>query len=130
MRRLLMISLVSVLPSAASHAQGLHAVRPLPGYICMQLVLTPQQLTDPNSGVPVRLSPSRSAPSAGFAATNVIVEDPPRATAGFLRVLRPNGEYGWIEARQLQPWSNPSAPAARCVPSVMSNGKPGFGSGS
>ena len=129
MRQLLTIAFVSVFPAAMSHAQGLHAVRPMPGYVCMQLALTPQQLTDPNSGVPVRLAPARSAPSVGFAATNVIVEDPQRATAGFLRVLRPNGEDGWIEAGQLRPWSNPSAPAARCVPSLMSNGKPGFGSG-
>lgn len=128
MRWLLTIALVSLFPSAVCHAQGIHAVRPLPGYVCMQLALTPQQFLDPNSGVPVRLSPSRSAPSAGFAATNVIVEDPPRATAGFLRVLRPNGEDGWIEARHLRPWNDPSAPAAKCVPSIMSNGRPGFGS--
>lgn len=115
--------------SGLAHAEGLRAVRPLPGYVCMQLALTPDQLTSSKVGVPIRKAPSRSAPIAGYAANNVIVQDPPRTEAGFLRVLDPNGDEGWIEAGYLRPWSNPYAPGARCVPSIMSNGKPGFGSG-
>jgi len=117
------------LVSGLAHAEGLHAVHALPGYVCMQLALTPVQILDPKVGVPVREAPSRSATIAGYAATTVIVQDPPRSKEGFLQVLRPNGEPGWIEAGYLRPWANPYAPDARCVPSVMSNGKPGFGSG-
>lgn len=115
--------------SGTAHSEGLHAVRPLPGYTCMQLALTPAQLTDPKVGVPVREAPSRSATIAGYAATTVIVQSPPQPQEGFLKVLRPSGDPGWIEAGYLRPWNNPYAPNARCVPSMMSNGKPGFGSG-
>lgn len=116
-----------LLACGAAHAEALRAVRPLPGYACMQLALTPEQLTDPKVGVPVREAPSRAAPIVGFAANTVIVQDPPQPEAGFLQVLRPTGEVGWIEAGYLRPWSNPFAPSARCSPAIMSNGKPGFG---
>ena len=128
--RLLHATLLVASISGTAHSEGLHAVHPLPGYTCMQLALTPSQLTDPKIGVPVRETPSRSATIAGYAATTVIVQYPLQPQEGFLKVLRPNGEPGWIEAGYLRPWNNPYAPNARCVPSMMSNGKPGFGSGS
>lgn len=111
-----------------AHAQGLTAVRPLPGYICMQLAISPEQLADPKVGVPILDAPSRSAAIVNYASSVVIVRDPPQASGGFLRVLRLTGQEGWIEARYLRPWANPYVPTARCVPSMMSNGRPGFGS--
>lgn len=128
--RVLNAFIMAVSVSGIAHAEQLHAVRPLPGYVCMQLALTPAQLTDPKVGVPVREAPSRSGAIAGYAATTVIVQNPPQPQDGFVKVLRPSGEPGWIEASYLRPWRNPYAPDARCVPSMMSNGKPGFGSGS
>jgi len=44
-----------------------------------------------------------SARIVSYAATNVIVEAPQQPTAGFLRVVRPTGEKGWIEAGYLRP---------------------------
>lgn len=128
MQFLYAILLAASVPVLAQ-AEGLHAVHPIPGYVCMQLALTSAQIVDPKIGVPVREAPSRSATIAGYAATTVIVQSPPQAKDGFLQVLRPDGELGWIEAGYLRPWTNPYAPNARCVPSLMSNGKPGFGSG-
>lgn len=116
-----------LLSGVSAHAQGLQAVRPLPGYVCMQLALSPEQLTDPKVGVPVRDAPSRSAHVAGFAASTVIVATPQEPTSGFLRVLKRDGQTGWIEASYLKPWKNPFVPSARCVPSIMSDGQPGFG---
>lgn len=127
--RILYAFLIATWVPGTVRAEGLHAIRPLPGYVCMQLALTSAQLLDPKVGVPVRENPSRTAPIAGYAATTVIVQSPPQPQEGFLKVLRPSGDPGWIEAGYLKPWSNPYAPNARCVPSMMSNGKPGFGSG-
>lgn len=115
------------LACGAAHAQGLTAVRPLPGYVCMQLAITPEQSVDPKVGVPILNAPSPSAAVVNFAASVVLVRDPPHNSGGFLQVLRFNWQVGWIDARYLRPWSNPYAPAARCVPSVLSNGNPGFG---
>lgn len=127
MRPLPIVAFGVVLACGAAHADALRAVRPLPGYACMQLALTPEQLTDPKVGVPVRGAPSRDAPIVGFAANTVIAQNPPQPKAGFLQVLRPNGEVGWIEAGYLRPWGNPFAPNSRCSPAIMSDGKPGFG---
>lgn len=127
MRRLPATLFMTALACGSAHAESLRAVRPLPGYTCMQLTLSAAQLTDPKIGVPIHDAPSRSAPTASYAANVVIVQDPPQPTAGFLKVLRPTGQEGWIEAGYLHPWSSVYDPTAKCVPSLMSNGKPGFG---
>ncbi len=116
---------IVLLAGLSVHAESLHAIRPLPGYVCMQLALTPSQLTDPKIGVPVRDSPTRTAKIVGYAANTVIVQE--QLTAGFRRVLQPTGDAGWIEAGYLRPWSNPFAPTSKCSPAIMSDGKPGFG---
>ena len=128
MRHFSSIVLVGLLVCSATHAQGLTAVRPLPGYVCMQLAISPEASVDPQVGVPILDAPSRSAATVSYAASVLIVQDPPQPLSGFRRVLLPSGGGGWIDARYLRPWSNPYAPTSRCVPSMMSNGKPGFGS--
>lgn len=128
MLRLSISAVLAMSVSGTVLAQGLHAVRPLPGHVCMQLALAPADLIDPKVGIPVREMPSSTAHVVGYAANTMIVQVPQQPTAGFLKVLWPGGESGWMEAAYLRPWSNPFAPNARCVPSVMSDGKPGFGS--
>ncbi len=123
----LIVFSLALLMNASGWAESLHAVRPLPGYVCMQLALTPAQLTDPKVGVPVREAPNNAAKVVGYAANTVIAETKPHLTAGFRQVLRADGETGWIDAKYLRPWSNPFAPTARCSPAIMSDGKPGFG---
>lgn len=109
-----------------AHAAGLTDVSPIPGYSCAQLALTGEQVMDPKVGIPIRDTPSRQAPAVAFASSIVLVQDPAQPTAGFVRVLRLTGQPGWIEAKWLRPWFNKFDPMARCLPSMMSNGKPGF----
>lgn len=113
----------------SAYAQSLQVGRPLPGYICMELALTPEQFKDPNVAIPIRPTPSLSVPAVSYASTTVIVQGLQQPTGGFLRVLRLNGQEGWIEARYLRTWRNPDAPSARCTPAIMSDGKPGFSVG-
>lgn len=109
------------------HAAGLTDVSPIPGYSCAQLALTGEQAMDPKIGIPIRDTPSQQAPAVSYASSIVLVQEPARPTAGFVQVLRFTGQTGWIEAKWLRPWFNKFDPMARCVPSMMSNGKPGFG---
>ncbi len=126
MRCLPTVLLALLLLCGSADAQGLQAVRPVPGHVCMQLAITPEQNADPTRGIPVRNSPSLSDRIASWAPSVVIVPAPQQPTAGFLRVLLPDGQHGWVQAIALKPWSNPYAPNRRCVPSVLSNGRIGF----
>ena len=120
-------TLLALVATGAAHAEGRHAVRPLGGTVCMRLAISPEDALNPKVGVPILEAPSASARIVSYAATNVIVEAPQQPTAGFLRVVRPTGEKGWIEAVYLRPWHDPYAPTATCYPAMMSDGKPGFG---
>ena len=126
MRRLLIAFPALLVLCGPAHAQGLQAVRPVPGHVCMQLALTPEQNADPMRGVPVRNAPAPSDRIASWAPSVVIVPAPQQPTAGFLQVLLPDGQHGWVRATALKPWSNPYAPSRRCVPSILSNGRIGF----
>jgi hypothetical protein len=119
--------LLALVVNGTAHAESRHAVRPLGGAVCMQLAISPKDAMDPKVGVPILETPSASARIVSYAATNVIVEAPQQPTAGFLRVVRPTGEKGWMEAKYLRPWHDPYTPAAACYPAMMSDGKPGFG---
>ena len=110
----------------AVQAQGLQAIRPLPGFECMSLKLTPEQIASPRTHVPVLAAPSTSAPVAWTAGSIVIVRAPQVPTNGFLEALSPGGQLGWIQIGYLRPWRNPYVPGRQCVPSMMSDGKPGF----
>jgi len=121
-------ALLALLPLlGVAHAQGLKAVRPLPGHVCMALALTPEQVADPTRGVPVRDVPSLSAPVASWAPSMLAMPAPQQPTAGFLQVVFADGHKGWVQAASLKPWSSPTNPSRRCVPSVMSDGGIGFG---
>lgn len=112
--------------SSMAHAQGLHAVRTLPGYSCMSLNLTEDQVRDFNALPPVMQQPSPTASKLGIAGAIVITVDPVQVTNGYVAVLMPDGRSGWVQADRLHPYHNAANPSVRCVPSMMSNGKPGF----
>lgn len=110
-----------------AHAQGLRAMEPIPGYVCMELNATEQQMRDPNFQVLVRRSPAPDAAVLGTAGATVAVAEAVAPVNGHLRMLFPNGEVGWIAQRDVRPWRSPSGSAtSRCIPSLMSNGRPGF----
>ena len=112
--------------TTGAYAQGLHAVKPLSGWACMKLNLSEQQSLDPSVHVVVRTAPDASAPNAGWAAMTVAIRSPAHDVNGFQEMLFPNGKHVWIASKDLAPWSSVADPAARCVPSMMSNGRPGF----
>jgi hypothetical protein len=112
--------------TTGASAQGLRAVRPLDGWACMKLNLTEQQSLDPSVHVIVRAAPSATAAQAGWAAMTVAVRSPIQEVNGYQEMLFPNGKHTWIATKDIVPWSSLSDPTARCVPSMMSNGKPGF----
>ena len=115
--------LFGVALTSAALAETLRAVSPLPGYKCMVLNLSEQQAKDFNVHVPVRGQPAANAPEVGWAAATVAVRDPPHVVNGFTEALFPTGATVWIASNKLRPYSDPHA---KCVPSLMSNGKPGF----
>lgn len=119
-------NIVAVVPLCVgiAHAQGLQAVRPLPGYECMALNLSPQQMM--TETVPILSEPSSSAAKIGIASATVIAADAPPVN-GFQKVLRLDGKPGWISTKLLKPWVNPGGNGQKCVPSAMSNGRLGFG---
>lgn len=107
-------------------AQGLRAVAPLQGYSCMSLNLTEDEMQHESSSPVIRQEPSPAAAPIGRAAAQVIVADPVRAQNGYVAVLTLDGKPGWVEANKLKPYRSASNPSARCIPSRMSNGQPGF----
>ena len=93
----------------------------------MVLNLSHAQMLDNSLEVPVYSAPSPSSPKVGNAAAVVIATSPLNVVRGFAEVLFPDGRQGWIEARMLRPYTNANNPNAHCTPSLMSNGRPGFG---
>jgi len=112
---------------APTQAQYLTAVRPLSGYVCMRLNLPREQLLSPDLDVPIFNSPSSSSPRLGKAAAALIVKSPMVVRDGLAEILFLDGRVGWVAASVLGPYATSSNPNARCTPSMMSNGRPGFG---
>lgn len=108
-------------------AQGLRAVSPLQGYTCMMLKLSNEQIRSNTVNVPVYNGPSSSSGEAGLASAILIVKAPLHLQSGFAEMLFPDGRTVWIRSDYLQPYKSVSNPDAHCTPSIMSNGKPGFG---
>lgn len=113
--------------SVPVQAQYLTAIKPLAGYACMRLNLPREQLLSPDLDVPVYQEPSTSSPRLGKAAAALIVRSPMIVRDGFAEMLFLDGRVGWVSASVLGPYATPSNPNARCTPSMMSNGRPGFG---
>lgn len=108
-------------------ASGRHALYPIPGYRCMSLDLSDQELIDPHVVVPIKAEPSSDAPTSSTAASIVFVASPSDQTNDYFRVLQFNGKTGWIKADIVKPWSSPDGDTkATCTPSMMSDGRPGF----
>lgn len=113
--------------TATAHDQHLTAVRPLPGYACMMLNLSNDQLRDAGSLPPVLAAPAPGAPKIGIASGIVLAKIPAQPTNGYDQVLLFNGKQGWVAAAMLRPYRSASDPHAHCTPSLMSDGRPGIG---
>jgi hypothetical protein len=115
------------LASQGGHAQGPTAVKQIPGYTCMRLKVTHEQVQDRLFSVPIFSSPSIASPKLGQAGAIQIVKEPVVLSHPFQEVLFPDGRPGWIESKWLGPYATAQFPEAHCTPYIMSNGKPGFG---
>ncbi|MGI4795381.1 MAG: hypothetical protein ACRYG8_15165 [Janthinobacterium lividum] len=111
----LSIALLAATPQRGV-AAWLTAVKPLPDYKCAILNITDAQAHD--QAFTVR------AEQCGQSGHRAHPRDPPE---GYLQVLAFSGTPGWIASSAVRPYAIPSQPGARCVPSLMSNGRVGFG---
>ena len=111
-------------------AQGAGPIGPkvtghIQGYECMLLRDGFQEATADQ--LPrVRAEPRANAPVVGIATISVIVKSPHVARNGYREVMHLDGRPGWVDQKVLVPWINDNAPGVRCVPAMMSNGRPGF----
>ena len=92
----------------------------------MNLNVTEGELKSPNLDVPVLSSPSRSAARIGTDQGIMIAKAPLHVDNGYAEVLWFNGRPGWIAANMLSPYHSQANPNAKCVPSLLSDGRPGF----
>jgi len=107
-------------------AERVSVVRHIPGYRCMALNLSPEQMMDPSVEVPVYSQPSTASPKIGVAGATVAARDPLVSSKGFVQVLFPSGQTGWIAASALKSWRPAAGTHGTCVPAQLSNGRLGF----
>jgi hypothetical protein len=108
-------------------SQGLTVIRPIPGYVCMRLNLSREQMLARPFNVPVFAEPSSTSGKVGQASATVITKSPLHVQNGFAEILFLDGRIAWIPVNLLGPYATPANPNAHCTPSIMSDGKPGFG---
>lgn len=107
------------------YAQGVHAVRPIPGLVCMSLSPEDEAATQQSQLPPILAAPSATAPRIGFPTGIVFVKWPIHQVNDFVEMTRLDGQTGWIDAHHLRPWHSMNKSNAKCVPSLMSNGRLG-----
>lgn len=118
------LTVVAACLAIDAHAQSIQVVRPVPGFVCKKLNITEHEAMSPNGGgVTIRTAPSATAPVGALAPSVLFVRTPEHIVSGFVEVMRIDGQLGWIEQSRVKPFD----PTARCVPSLMSNGRIGAG---
>jgi hypothetical protein len=112
----------------AGSAHALTAVRPIEGYVCMNLKWTgtEEDMWDETKMPSVYAGPSASSKRIGSVGATAIVASPLHVEHGFAEILHLNGKKAWIQADLLLPYSVPGKANARCVPSIMSDGRIGM----
>jgi hypothetical protein len=112
---------------AMGQVQALTAVRPLEGYVCMNLKWegTEAEMWDESKMPSVYAEPSASSKRIGSVGAMAIVASPLHVVNGYAEILHLNGKKGWVEAGLLVPYKVPGRPNATCIPSIMSDGRIG-----
>lgn len=101
-----------------------HVVRPLDGLVCTVLNVPEAQLADRQAkGIPILAEPRPDAAQLVTASNIVFARVPAHIVNGYAEVVTINNQPGWIAAGAIRPFD----PLARCVPSLMSNGRVGAG---
>ncbi|MGI4802253.1 MAG: hypothetical protein ACRYG8_51105 [Janthinobacterium lividum] len=115
--------------TTSSYAAGLHAVRPLNGYICKMLNITEQQALSPTPVVRLKTGPSPTAADAGWAPLTVAVAQSVSPENGYVQVMTLGGKTAWIAGDKVAEWHSKGDPSGTCTPAIMSNGRVGFSYG-
>src|SRR5215472_6846558 len=115
--RLLLIAVFGVggcLADCPAIAESVSVVRHIPGYRCMALNLSPTQMMDPSVEVPVYSQPSAASSKVGAAGATVAARDPLVSSNGFVQVLFPSGQTGWIVGSALKSWQPAAGTHGTC----------------
>jgi hypothetical protein len=112
--------------SGLAQAQGTQSAKSLSGYACMSLNITDEQANDFHFHVLFYAKPNAHASVVGYASSQVAVRMPVHTVDGFTEALFPTGEVGWIQSTLLRPYHSKLDPTARCVPTMLANGRIGF----
>lgn len=119
--------LVCTTIAAVSVAASAQASRPMPGYQCLSLNMTPAQAADRNFMLTVRRGPSDQAPVLGTEGALLIAADPVVQQNGYSQIIRIDGSVGWVPTSSTKPWHSPNPVSnARCYPEILDNGRVGF----
>jgi hypothetical protein len=112
----------------AGSAEAVTAVRPIDGYICMNLKWTgsEQDMWDESKLPSVFEQPDATSKKIGYVGATAIVASPLHVANGFAEILHLNGKKGWVEAGLLEPYKVRGKPMAKCIPSILSNGRIGM----
>ena len=108
-----------------AYAQGLQAVRPAKGLVCMSLDDAAAAATNQQSLPPLRAQPDSSAVVVGYPTSILFTNDPPVTRNGFTEIVRYNGQTGWLGSGHVILWHAANRMPATCTPSIMSNGRLG-----
>mgnify|MGYP001565289257 CR=1 FL=1 len=115
--------------SAVSFIGSAHALtvkQYLPGYRCMMLNVSHEQMMDFAHPVMFKASPDDGASNALTATPQVAVKIGAPNVNGFTEVLQMNGKPAWIRSGLLAPFYLKDAPQTPCKVAVMSDGSVGF----
>ena len=123
-RKWILLAAIGASPMVGK-AAGVTVLHPEPGLMCMLLDNQDLQATVQSHLPPIRSAPSASAPTIGYPVGIVLVRDPLQEQAGYVAIVRMNGQPGWIEADKLQPWHAMNGRPGKCIPSLLSNGRVG-----
>jgi hypothetical protein len=127
MRTVLALAIACALAPEA-RCQEVRVVRPIDGYVCMNLNLSDARMRDPKAPrVPILTEPHPGALVGTLAASIVFAKTPAHVVDGYAEVLQLTGKPGWIGAGMIVPYRSASNPYARCTPSLLSNGRIGAG---
>lgn len=127
MKRITMGALIGLCLVAS--AQALTAVRPIEGYVCMNLKWTgtEAEMWDESKMPSVYAEPSASSKRIGSVGSRAIVASPLHVVNGYAEILHPSGQKAWVEADLLVAYPPARNRSETCVPSIMSNGRIGYG---
>jgi len=121
--------IISCTVAVTKPALSLTAIKPIEGLVCMDLKLGYEERKIEENLPNEYARPNESSQIIGKAPSIVFVDSTIPETNGFLKVVRFDHTEGWIQADLLKKHGNTLQVRNSCVPSLMSNGLIGVGTG-